>query len=47
MLVFEAPDDETATALMCRLSSKGAVRTQTMRAFAPEEMKSILERAGS
>lgn len=45
VLLFEAPDDETASALMLCLSSKGSVRTQTLRAFDAESMKAILERS--
>ena len=45
VLVFDAPDDETAAAVLHHLSSKGAVRTQAMRAFNAKEMRSILQRA--
>jgi uncharacterized protein with GYD domain len=44
VLIFDAPDDETATAAICKLNSKGAIRTHTMRAFSADEMKSILGR---
>ena len=44
VLVFEADDDETATALMLSLGSQGNVRTQTMRAFRDGEMSDILNR---
>ena len=47
VLVFDAPDDETAAALMCKLNAQGAVRTHTMRAFADQEMEDILKRASS
>lgn len=47
VLVFEAEDDEAASALMLHLASKGSVRTHTMRAFDANEMRSILERAGT
>ena len=40
--VCEAPDEETATALSLSVSSRGHVRTQTMRAFTAPEMKTIL-----
>ncbi|HXF97198.1 MAG TPA: GYD domain-containing protein [Gaiellaceae bacterium] len=43
--VSEAPDDETATAFALALSAQGNVRTATMRAFGPEEMRGILEKA--
>jgi uncharacterized protein with GYD domain len=42
MLVFEAPDEETATALMLHLGTKGNVHTQTARAFTMAEMEKIL-----
>jgi len=42
VIVFDAPDEETATALMLRLSSAGYVHTQTSRAYRAEEMKTIL-----
>jgi uncharacterized protein with GYD domain len=40
--VFEAPDDESATALSFNVSSLGSVRTETVRAFSFEEMGRIL-----
>jgi uncharacterized protein with GYD domain len=43
VLVFEAPDDETAAALLYQLGSKGAVRTQTLRAFNVDETRAILK----
>ena len=46
VLVFEAPDDETAAALLFKLTSKGNVRTSTLRAFDSAEMQTILKRAG-
>jgi uncharacterized protein with GYD domain len=33
LIIFEAPDDETATAAMLLLASKDTVRTSTCRAF--------------
>jgi uncharacterized protein with GYD domain len=44
VLIFNAADDETAAAAMCRLNAKGAIRTHTMRAFSGDEMKVILQR---
>ena len=41
---LEAPDDETITALGLSLGQMGNVRTQTMRAFAADEMAKILAR---
>ena len=40
--VFEAPDDESATALSLSVCSRGNVRSETLRAFSFEEMKRIL-----
>jgi len=42
VLIFEAPDPQTATTLMLSLGSKGAVRTQTLTAFDSDQMQSIL-----
>jgi len=42
LLIFEAPDEETATALMLHLGTKGNVHTQTSRAFTMAEMEKIL-----
>ena len=41
-IVFDAPDDETATALMLQLGSYGNVQTQTARAYQAAEMENIL-----
>ena len=43
-LVFDAPDDEAASALMLMLGEKGNVKTTTLRAFRREEMERILSR---
>ncbi|MFG0335257.1 MAG: GYD domain-containing protein, partial [Maioricimonas sp. JB049] len=37
MLIFEAPDDETATALLLHLGAAGNVQTTTARAFTSAE----------
>ena len=42
LLVFDAPDEETATALMLHLGSFGNVHTETMRAYEASEMVHIL-----
>ena len=39
---FEAPNDETMTALGLDIGKAGNVRTQTLRAFSAAEMKAIL-----
>lgn len=43
LIVFDAPDEETATAAMLHLGSLGNVQTQTSRAFRAAEMKKVLE----
>jgi uncharacterized protein with GYD domain len=47
VLIFEAPDDETAASLMLELASLGNVHTQTARAFTAAEMDKILSAPGS
>jgi uncharacterized protein with GYD domain len=42
--IFEAPDDETATALMVAAARAGSVRTETLRAFDGDEVKAILDK---
>jgi uncharacterized protein with GYD domain len=42
LLVFDAPDEETATAAMLHLGSLGNVHTQTARAYKAAEMEGIL-----
>ena len=44
LLIFEAPDDETATALLLDLGALGNVHTTTVRAFTAVEMDKILDR---
>ena len=46
VVLFEAPDDETATSLSLDVCSLGNVRTTTTRAFTAEEMRAIIERGG-
>jgi uncharacterized protein with GYD domain len=42
LIIFEAADDETATAAMLSLSMRGNVTTQTSRSFREGEMDKIL-----
>lgn len=42
VLIFEAPDDEAATALLLHLGAMGNVHTTTARAFTAAEMDKIL-----
>jgi uncharacterized protein with GYD domain len=44
--IFEAPDEESATAYMLEVGSWGAVRSTTLRAYEREEMSGIIERLG-
>ena len=44
LIVFEAPDEEAATALMLQLATAGTVRTQTARAFNAQEIGGILDK---
>ncbi|MGE5162323.1 MAG: GYD domain-containing protein [Betaproteobacteria bacterium] len=46
VVVFDAPDDASMTALGLAIGSLGNVRTQTMRAFARDEMNGILAKLG-
>ena len=42
VIIFEAPDDATATAVMMGGCAKGNVRTETLRAFTEDEIKGVL-----
>ena len=42
IIVFDSPDDETATAAMLSLNSRDSVSTQTLRAFSATEMSRIV-----
>ena len=42
VLIFDAPDDETATALLLSLGTLGNVQTTTTRAFNASEMEKVL-----
>lgn len=44
VLICEAPDDETATAMLLYLGSLGNVHTSTVSAFTAAEMDSVLKR---
>jgi uncharacterized protein with GYD domain len=41
VIIFDSPDDETATALMLHLASQGNVHTSTVRAFGASEMGKV------
>src|SRR5882724_9161376 len=42
LLIYEVPDDETATALMFHLGSLDNVHTSTMRAFVASEIEAVM-----
>ena len=42
VLIFDAPNDETATAAMLFLSRQGNVRTTTARAFDSSEIEKVI-----
>ncbi|HXY35824.1 MAG TPA: GYD domain-containing protein [Planctomycetaceae bacterium] len=44
VLVFDAPDDETASALLLHLGTSGNVQTTTARAFNAAEMGKIVSK---
>lgn len=46
VILFEAPDDETATAAMLQLAALGNVKTSTSRALNASEMAKVLESLG-
>ena len=41
-MVFEAPDDETASAFILSAEELGNVRSETMRGFTAAEMEKLL-----
>jgi uncharacterized protein with GYD domain len=44
--IVEAPDDESATAVLLELGTAGNLRTTTLRAYDSEQMLGILQRLG-
>ncbi len=44
LIIFDAPDEETATAAMLALNSRGNVQTQTGRAFNSQEIGQLLSK---
>jgi uncharacterized protein with GYD domain len=46
VLIFEAPDEQAATALMVHLASQGNVHTQTVPAHTAAEMEKVLAATG-
>ena len=47
LLIFDAPDEETATAIDLYLGSLGNVQTTTARAFTAAEMEQVLAKLRS
>src|SRR6266850_4074509 len=45
VILAEAPDDETMTAVTLKLASLGNVKSQTLRAFRSNEMETIMKKA--
>lgn len=46
VVIFDAPDDESATAAMLHLSAQGNVHTTTARAFRSTEMEKVVGMLG-
>jgi uncharacterized protein with GYD domain len=46
VIIFEAPDDETATAAILSLSAQGNVTTTTARAFGAGEIEKVIGMLG-
>jgi uncharacterized protein with GYD domain len=44
LIIFDAPNEEAATAIMLAGCAQGNVRTETLRAFDVAEMKGILSK---
>ncbi len=44
--ILDAPDEESATAMVLELGSAGNLRTLTLRAYDREEMSAIIGRLG-
>jgi len=42
VIIFEAPDDATAAAVMMSGCAQGNVRTETLRAFDENEIKTVI-----
>lgn len=44
--VAEAPDDESLAAGLLTVAGAGNVRTKTLRAFTPDEMRGVIQKVG-
>ena len=47
VLTVEFPDEYAATAFLLQTGEQGNLRTQTLRAFSPEEMDQVRARMGT
>ena len=45
VVVAELPDDETAMTFLVEIAGQGNVRSEPLKAFSPDEMQAILDRA--
>lgn len=43
VVVFEAPDDETAAELVLTVAKQGAVSSETLKAFTEDEYRDVIE----
>ncbi len=46
VVVVQAPDDESATAMLLELGTAGNLRTTTLRAYDRDQMSGIIQRLG-
>jgi uncharacterized protein with GYD domain len=46
VLTLEFPDEVTATAFLLQTGQQGNLRTETLRAFSPEEMEQVRAKMG-
>jgi len=46
VVIVEGPDDETATAALLSVAAQGNLRSTTLRAFGPDEMRAVIAKAG-
>jgi uncharacterized protein with GYD domain len=46
VVILQAPDDESVTAMLLELGSEGNLRTTTLRAYDLQAMEGIIQRLG-
>jgi uncharacterized protein with GYD domain len=44
-VIFEAPDESTASSLLLKLARQGFTRTRSMRAYDAQEFKAVLDQS--